>query len=501
MTFTLKKGVLIGALLSLGASTLFGQRSNCDNNAAGIITVGSSCNPVAWNVANNSDYWDGAAGCGGTDLDDVWGRFQATSTSTTITYTPVAGTDAIVHIFGPNPACAVNMPSLACSNTGGNGVAETIVQATTVGAWYRVRVQRSGSNTTMNGTICVYSPLINDLCANATTLNCGSTLTGQTSVGASNIAHGTGCTMGNYGVWYTFTGDGNISTISSTADAGWNHEMAIVSGSCGSTANVACVDNVAAGGTETYTFTTVNGLNYLIYIACDWSGTVAGCSSGFDISRTCTVPPPAPANDLCANATTLNCGDNLIGETTVGATNVAHGTGCTMGNYGVWYTFVGDGNNSTITSDAAAGFNHEMAIVSGSCGSFTNVACVDNNGMGGIETYTFTTTNLVNYYVYIAFDPSGNYPNATSAFDISRTCAVPPPAPPNDLCPNATTLNCGDNLIGETTVGATNVSHGTGCLMNDYGVWYTFVGDGNQSTISVDPDAGCRHQRDLRLPH
>src|SRR5690606_16165776 len=103
----------------------------------------------------------------------------------------------------------------------------------------------------------------------------------------------------------------------------------------------------------------------------------------------------------CSSATTLPCATTLNG-TTVGSTSTPSGIGCGSGNNGAWYTFVGDGDLTTISTTAIGGFDHEMAISSGSCGSFTNIACQDAGVSNGTETYTFATTNGVNYYVYIA---------------------------------------------------------------------------------------------------
>src|SRR5690554_3291670 len=48
----------------------------------------------------------------------------------------------------------------------------------------------------------------------------------------------------------------------------------------------------------------------------------------------------APPNDLCSGATNLPCGTTNLAGTTVNSTSVAHGTGCSMSNYGVWYSFI-----------------------------------------------------------------------------------------------------------------------------------------------------------------
>jgi hypothetical protein len=93
-----------------------------------------------------------------------------------------------------------------------------------------------------------------------------------------------------------------------------------------------------------------------------------------------TTTLPTPTNYLCSGATALPCNTSSLTGTTVGATSVVHGTGCSQSNYGVWYTFTGDGNITTISSTATSGWDHEMSIASGTCGSLTNITCQDSGG-------------------------------------------------------------------------------------------------------------------------
>jgi len=317
---------------------------------------------------------------------------------------------------------------------------------------------------------------VNDLCANATSLPCGTSGLAGTTVGASNISDPASCAS-SYGVWYTFTGDGNSTTISATATGGWDHEMVIYSGSCGSLTNITCRDAGFTNGTETYTFTSTAAVTYYVYIG--HYSTSSSTTGTFNITRTCAGGGGGPANDLCANATSLPCGTTNLAGTTVGTSNISDGTGCTIADYGVWYTFTGDGNSTTISATGSS-YDIEMAIASGSCGSLTNITCQDGSGSTGTESHTFTTTLGVTYYVYIAHYSSSS--TTTGTFTISRSCAS---APSNDLCANATALPCGTTNLAGTTVATSNTAHGTGCTIANYGVWYTFTGDGNSTTISA----------------
>jgi type IX secretion system substrate protein len=412
--------------------------NNCNTGNAGAeITVGASCSYTSWNSTTSGDYWNSASGCGGSDEDDVWGWFTATSTSTTITYSADAGYDPVLHLF--TGTCSNSMSSIACADNTGSGGDETITYATTIGTIYMVRIQEYWGSGDMFGDICVFNAgggggggPANDLCAVATTLNCGDNLIGETTVGSSNTPHGTGCTMSDYGVWYTFTGDGQSTTI--TVSNSYDIELSISSGSCGTFTNIVCTDFP-----ENHTFTTVAGTDYFVYVA-DWSSFGGSSDVGtFDISRTCSAPPVVPTNDVCATATTLDCGDNLIGESTVLSSNLPHGTACGMGTYGIWYTFTGDGQQTTIT--VSNSYDIELSISSGSCGTFTNIVCTDIP-----ENHTFTTVVGTDYYVYVADWITGG--SDVGTFDISRTC-IPPPAP-----------TCNDGILNQ---GETGVDCGGPC--------------------------------------
>lgn len=143
-----------GLIMTSGA---LAQTSNCDDTPGGQLTVGSSCTPVTFNSNNNTDYWDDAwlwGMCNEDDLDDAWMWFDATSTTTTVTYTPSSG-DPILTIF--QGACASTMSSnIACSDNIGL-TAESLTFATIPGMRYRIRIQNYGSNNSMNGTVCAYS--------------------------------------------------------------------------------------------------------------------------------------------------------------------------------------------------------------------------------------------------------------------------------------------------------------------------------------------------------
>lgn len=167
------------------------------------------------------------------------------------------------------------------------------------------------------------------------------------------------------------------------------------------------------------------------------NGNLAFC----DVNVSNSTPP---ANDECANATNLTCGTLNLAGTTVGAiAETAPGGGVYASRYGVWYTFLGNGQSTTISSTGTNGFDQEMTILSGSCASLSLITSLDVGVSNGTETYTFTTTLNTRYYIYIGHWDSTS--TTTGTFTISRTGATP--ATPSTItgastvCANATGIS------------------------------------------------------------
>jgi hypothetical protein len=591
------------------------------------LTVNSGTTCVSTTTASSNNATQSLTGCSGNADDDVWFSFIATSTSHSITVTPNSLSNVVFQVF--SGSCGSLTTNTCVNSTTGSNAESSIITGLTNGTTYFVRVYSNG-NSTNSGTftICVTTPPTppaNDNCSNATPLPCGTSNLAGTTVASISETAPSGCASA-YGVWYTFTGNGQITTINSTAAAGFDHEIDIFSGTCGSLSNIVCENSSGAGGTESHTFTAANGTTYYIYVAYYTSGTTTGaftisrtcitppanddCSSSFTVpvnaagagcvvtstatsfgatqsqaactgsgadddvwfsftatatnhtvtvtpgtmndvviqvfngacgsltSNQCidnnggssaevvnlsgltigttyyfrvfslanaagagtftvcvTTPPIPPTNDNCANATPLPCGTSNLAGTTVASISETAPSACASA-YGVWYTFTGNGQITTISSTAAAGFDHEIDIFSGSCGSLTNIVCEDGPGAGGTESYTFTAVNGTTYYIYVAYFVSGT---TTGTFTISRTCITPPA---NDNCPNATPaavspgLSC-TTLTNGTLLGATASSQANGCTSgyDDNDVWYSFVAASSSHSITINNVNG--NQTDL----
>ena len=212
-------------------------------------------------------------------------------------------------------------------------------------------------------------------------------------------------------------------------------------------------------------------------------------------TRTIVVPP---SNDNCANATSLVCNAAAINGTTVNTVaEPSSPPGACSSLYGVWYTFVGDGSTVTISSTAASGFDHEIDLFSGSCGSLTNITCRDGSGSGGTETYNFTSTAGTTYYVYIAYYSSTGTSTQTGTFNISLTCvacAAPTSSAATGITSNSANANwtpTTGNFVIEYGPTATFTPVGTGATAgnpNNFIVTATNVG--TIQLTSLSPSTG-----------
>ena len=192
-----------------------------------------------------------------------------------------------------------------------------------------------------------------------------------------------------------------------------------------------------------------------------------------------------PANDACANAITVTCGQTVTGSTLTSTIDAAPSCGLNFPRYGVWYRFVGTGQAVTLsTCSAGTNYDSQIGVYSGSCTALTCVAGNDNDAAcssgGRKSTVTFNSTSGTTYLIWVtgAVSARGN-------FSLSVSCAGSVGVA-NDACANAVAITCGSTTTGSTT-GATSDAVGT-CttsLGTAPGVWYTVVGNGGTVTASL----------------
>ncbi len=273
-----------------------------------------------------------------------------------------------------------------------------------------------------------FAPPVNDDCASATVLTVNSDfLCGSTSPGtvfeATASATPNGCpntaTNADDDVWFKFVATETIHKVQLLNISGSQpllyHTVfdAGVLGDCTSMTAVACSDQ----NTNDLTGLTI-GNTYFVSVF-----TIGSASNDTTFDICVGSEPLPPANDDCASAETVA---SFPFNSTVDATSATNnagfinGTGCVGAmNDGVWYTFVGDGSNISITVTPTA-WDAKIAVYTGTCGTFTCISEANNGLVGNTETDTFTSVSGTTYYVNIGH-PSGASDFAEGAFGLAIT--------------------------------------------------------------------------------
>ncbi len=189
------------------------------------------------------------------------------------------------------------------------------------------------------------------------------------------------------------------------------------------------VSTVPATTTQTVTASPVSltGLASATFYVVRVVGNCAGGATAPPASLRFRTLSPPPANDLCTNALPLVCGVRRSG-TTDGATTTGDPTlacgGLTVDGGGVFYTLVGNGGRTTIsTCGAATDFDSELFIYQGTCGGPYTCIAANDDGPGSCapaSSVAFATTLGATYLVFVS-----GYAGEMGNFTLLATCAAP----------------------------------------------------------------------------
>jgi len=401
-------------------------------------------------------------------FDDVTisqGSAPSCTSPTSLSSSSVATTTATISWAAASPApsngyqyflsTSSSAPTSGTTPTGSTAAGVTSVNLSSLNSgtqyYFWVRSNCGGSQSSWAGSstfTTTIPPPSNDLCSGATNLPCGTSNLAGTTVGTVSETAPNASTSGTRGVWYSFAGDGQQTTI--TVVQSLNTRLLVLTsstGSCGGTyTTVANVDNTTSTN-ETATFTANSGTNYFVYVGYWTSGTNTGT---FTISRTCTSPP---SNNNCSSAPALtinsgtSCGSSTNG-TTVGANQSISACAGTADD-DVWYSFVANGTSQTITVTPGTMSDAVLQVFSGTCAGLTSLVCVDNTLGSSAETTTVTgLTNGVTYYVRVH-----SYGNGTGqgTFSICATTPCSTPTTAGTLSANKTSTVVNDGVVYTTT--------------------------------------------------
>ncbi|MCP9756850.1 hypothetical protein EGI26_16925 [Lacihabitans sp. CCS-44] len=205
----------------------------------------------------------------------------------------------------------------------------------------------------------------------------------------------------------------------------------------------------------------------------------------------------APANDNCSGATVLTVNsDNLctttLTSTTVGATESQPGCNFTFADDDVWFKFTATATSHKIQVASNSGTlqNPVFEVFSGSCGSLSSLACVNNqNTFYDTERTILTSLTIGNEY-FIRVNSGGNSAFSRGTFTICVALTVPPT---NDDCAGAISLLVNQNQTCTLTNTGTSeeatlsmASCYSGSQADD-DVWYEFTATSTVHKITLTP--------------
>ncbi len=184
----------------------------------------------------------------------------------------------------------------------------------------------------------------------------------------------------------------------------------------------------------------------------------------------------ASANDGCAGALPIACGQTITGSTS-DATPEAIPGGCgNATSASEWYVFTGNGQNITASLCGSA-YDTWISVVTGPCGGTQTCIASSDDFCLAQSQVTFLSITGQTYYIRVAGfgSSSGNY-------TLALTCTVPLA---NDGCAGALPIACGQTITS-STVGATAETNVGGCgNATSPTLWYSFVGTGQLTTVSL----------------
>ncbi len=450
--------------------------------------------------------------CDGTNVSTapgVWYAFEGDNSLVTLsTCSDATDYDSKIAVFSGEcdeltcVAANDNVAPGSCSF----GRASEVSFAALSGVTYYVYVTgHQGANG--NFEMSVDCSVINDECANAISIECGDTVTGNTEEATSDDVPfcGAGSTSAP-GVWYTTTGNGNTLTAS-LCGSDYDTKLFVYEGACGALSCITGNDDFC-GLDSQVSWDSEDGVTYYILVTGfstfsdgDYILSIPGeCGNGGGGGGDCTadgIIDDACDADCVEVGTPVNFSNSgatvQTGEPDPGAGTTGPAPSCDaidgwcsfepqpfLDNT-VWFTFTAPA--SGCVDIAATGADLQLAIWSvGDCsdfGTYTEVAANDDGGPGTTPAlFDLQLTPGETYYVQI---DGYNGSSATNGTLTITDCDAPVAG-----CDTATEILCGDAITG-STVGAPVTNLGTcGTALNTAGgVFYRFVGTGDNVTVTT----------------
>ncbi|MBP6557073.1 MAG: fibronectin type III domain-containing protein [Flavobacterium sp.] len=283
---------------------------------------------------------------------------------------------------------------------------------------------QTGSSTSITGTgltgntqyyyfIYAYN---NTSCSNGPAYNLAGALTGNgiTCPAVPNSVSTSGITSSGFTLnWTAPTGgsSGAVTyTVQITTDSGYTSNISGSPFTISAPTTSLNITGLSVGNTYYYRILAGNG-----------------CNSSY-VTGSVIIPV---ANDNCSGAIALTVNPTTTCSATTSGTSVGASqsqTGCLgTADDDVWFNFVATGTSHIITVTPGTMSDAVMQIFSGSCGSLTSLACLDNTAGSSIETTTLTGLTSGNtYYVRVySYSSSSGQGTFTLCVNTLTPCVAP----------------------------------------------------------------------------
>lgn len=333
-----------------------------------------------------------------------------------------------------------------------------------------------------NFQLCVWEPNTpeNDTCAYAIPLTVGSTCnyTTYNNIGctAESISVSPLPSCGAFqgaDVWFTVVipNSGHL-TLQNLNVSNINVRTSVYTGTCGAMNEITCMGPNAYYNIHDHT---MQGQTLYLRV---WN---YGNEYGGGTFKLCAWEPITPENDSCIYAIPLSVGTTCISTTynnmgcSSESSSLAPNPSCGAYEGGdVWFTLqVPTSGHLIIGNQNVSNISTHMAIYTGSCGAFTQIACIGSN-----TDYNLHNHNMGGITLYIrVWDYADAY--GGGSFNL---CAWEPNTPENDTCAYAIplTVSSSCNFTTYSNIGCTaeasSVAPNPTCGFYQGGdVWFTLV--------------------------
>ncbi len=284
----------------------------------------------------------------------------------------------------------------------------------------------------------------NDSCASAMAITPGS-VQGSLCGARRDLSNTCQAASNSPDVFYSYVPASTGLMTLNTCGSNYDTLLEVFLGTCASLTSVACNDN--HNSTTCNSGPTTSRISLSVTAGVTYTIRVSGRNNqSGDFTLTLQQ---APSNDQCANAITI--AGNVTGTTLNAGRDGTDTCAPLSTSPDVWYRWVSPCAGTLRVNTCGSSYNTVASILSGTCGSLTQLSCSDDIGLAGCPTRadastTFTTVAAGQTYYIRVSGAAGE----SGAFTLSVT-----QTPSNDACAQA------------TAVGQGNVAFDTRCATND----------------------------------